>query len=64
MAYKFTNSKGKAYFLHASVRTTKTGKEQKLFFFSQTVKDGALDDLPAGYQVVESANGLPLLKKK
>lgn len=64
MAYKHVNSKGKAYYLHATVRKTSTGKEQKLFFFSQTVKDGALDAVPDGYMVTESANGLPLLKKK
>lgn len=63
MAFKFKNSKGKDYFLHARVRKTSTGKEQKLFFFAQTVKDGALDAVPAGYVVTESANGLPLLKK-
>ena len=62
MAFKYTNSKGKAYYLHASVRMTSSGKEQRLYFFSQTVKDGALDAVPAGYTVVESSNGLPLLK--
>jgi hypothetical protein len=42
----------------------KSGKEQTLYFFAKKVKDeGALDAVPAGYQVVESKNGLPVLKK-
>lgn len=64
MAFKHMNSKGQAYYLHAQVRKLASGKEQRLFFFSKTIKDGALDALPAGYVVSESANGLPLLKKK
>jgi hypothetical protein len=64
MAFKYKNSKGKDYYLHAKVRKTSTGKEQRLYFFAQTVKDGSLDAVPAGYMVTESPNGLPLLKKK
>ena len=63
MAFKYTNSKGKAYYLHANVRKLASGKEQRLYFFSQTIKEGALDAVPAGYQVTESPNGLPLLKR-
>jgi len=64
MAFQYKNSKGQTYFLHAKVRKLASGKEQKLFFFSKTVKEGALDALPAGYEVTESGNGLPLLKRK
>jgi hypothetical protein len=64
MAYKFTNSKGSTYILHANQRTTKSGAIQTLYFFSKTEKPGALDAVPTGYMVVESANGLPVLKKK
>jgi hypothetical protein len=49
--------------LHSKVTTTKTGKTQTLFFFSKEVKAGALDAVPQGYQVAETANGLPVLKK-
>jgi hypothetical protein len=48
MAFKFTNSKGKAYYLHANVRKLKSGKTQQLFYFAQTVKDGSLDAVPQG----------------
>jgi hypothetical protein len=63
MAYAFTNSKGVTYYLHAKKSTTSTGKERTLFFFSKEVKDGTLDSVPEGYQVVEMKTGLPVLKK-
>jgi hypothetical protein len=45
------------------VTTTKTGKTQTLFFFAKEAKAGALDAVPQGYKVAETANGLPVLKK-
>ena len=64
MAYGFTNSKGVTYYLHGKKSVTSTGKERQLFYFSKEVKEGALDIVPAGYDVVEMATGLPVLKKK
>jgi len=64
MAFSVKNSKGTTYYLHATVRALKSGKEQRLFFFSKTAKAGALDKLPDGYEVGESQSGLPILKKK
>jgi hypothetical protein len=64
MAFSYTNSKGNTYYLHFTSRTLKSGKEQKLFYFAKTEKEeGGLDAVPAGYTVVESKNGLPVLKK-
>jgi hypothetical protein len=55
MVYEHTNSKGKKYFLHS---------KGKLFYFSGTMKENAID-LPEGYKVVENqTTGLPMLKKK
>ena len=54
MAYAHTNSKGTTYYLHSNGR---------MFFFSKEVKDGALDAVPAGYNVVEMKTGMPVLKK-
>ena len=52
---------GTEYFLHG--KPAANGKTT-LFFFSKTVKDGAMDKLPDGYEVSEnSATGLPILKK-
>ncbi len=64
MAYSYTNSKGKSYILHSRVTTLKNGQKQTIYFFAKEAKDGALDEVPEGYQVSESRNGLPVLKKK
>ena len=63
MAFSFKNKRGVTYFLHARAITTKTGKTQKLFFFAKEQKAGVLEAVPAGYKVVETVNGLPVLKK-
>lgn len=55
MAYAHTNSKGTTYYLHSN---------GKMFFFSKEVKAGALDAVPAGYDVVEMKTGMLVLKKK
>lgn len=54
MAYSHTNSKGSTYYLHSN---------GKMFFFSKEVKAGALDAVPAGYNVVEMKTGMLVLKK-
>jgi hypothetical protein len=64
MAYSFKNSKGQTYFLHATTRVLKSGKQQHLYYFAKTQKKGALDAIPMGYKVAESKTGLPVLKKK
>jgi len=63
MAFSFTNKRGVTYFLHAKVTTTKTGKTQTLYFFSKEKKAGVQEAVPQGYQVAETVNGLPVLKK-
>ena len=63
MAFSYTNKRGVTYFLHAKMTTTKTGKTQTLYFFSKEQKAGVLEAVPMGYQVGETANGLPVLKK-
>jgi hypothetical protein len=64
MAFSFKNSKGQTYFLHATTRVLKSGKEQHLYYFAKTQKAGVLNALPQGYVVTESKTGLPVLKKK
>jgi hypothetical protein len=63
MAYSHTNSKGRKYYLHSRVTTLKNGGRQTIYFFAKEPGEGALDRVPAGYTVVESRNGLPVLKK-
>ena len=64
MAFSFKNSKGTTYYLHSKVTKLKSGREQTIYYFGKAVKEGALDAVPAGYEVSESKNGLPVLKKK
>ena len=44
--------------------TLKGGRVQRIYFFAKKASEGAVDDLPAGYMVIENARtGLPILKK-
>lgn len=64
MAYSYTNSKGVAYYLHYKDVTLRGGRNQRIYFFAREVRDGALDEVPAGYKVVETQRtGMPVLKK-
>ena len=65
MSYSVQSKKsGKTYFLHGRRQKLKGGQEVTLYFFAGEAKEGALDALPAGYEVSENAStGLPLLKK-
>jgi hypothetical protein len=63
MAYSFQNSKGVTYYLHTRRTPAASGKERVLFFFSKEIKEGVMDAVPAGYNVVEMKTGLPVLKK-
>ena len=64
MAYSHTNSKGNTYFLHSRNVTLKGGRQQMIYFFGKEAKEGAIDAIPEGYKVKESARtGLPILAK-
>jgi hypothetical protein len=64
MAYSQTNSKGQQYFLHMKDVTLKGGRLQRIYFFARDVRDGACDDMPAGYESVENPRtGLLVLRK-
>jgi hypothetical protein len=64
MAWSQVNGAGKRYFLHARRVTLRGGRTQTIYFFARQIRDGALDELPAGYVVVENQRtGLLVLKK-
>ncbi len=64
MAYEFTNSKGVKYYLHFKDVNLKGGRIQRIYFFARDIRDGSLDDIPAGYRAVETERtGMPILKK-
>jgi hypothetical protein len=64
MAYSYTNSKKRTYFLHSRDTTLKNGSKQTIYFFASTEQLGVLNSIPDGYEVSESKNGLPVLKRK
>ena len=67
MAYSVKSKKtGKQDHLHSKEVSLKNGRTQKIFYFSGTSNDaGALDQLPSGYEIMESSlTGLPMLRKK
>ena len=65
MAFSVNSKKsGKTYFLHSRLQKLRGGQEVTLYYFAGAAGEGAMDALPAGYEVSENAKtGLPLLKK-
>jgi len=64
MAFTYTNSKGQSYILHSKDTVLKNGQERTIYYFAKEDKGNSLNAVPAGYQVSETKNGLPVLKKK
>ena len=64
MPYTYTNSKGREYVLHSRETQLKNGGTQTIYYFAKEAKDGAVDAVPSGYEVAETKNGLPVLKKQ
>lgn len=64
MAFTYTNSRGTTYILHSRETTLTNGRKQTIYYFAKQAKEGALDAVPDGYEVSETRNGLPVLKRK
>lgn len=64
MAFEFTNKKGVKYYLHSRTVNLKGGRAQVIYYFARDIRPGALDAVPAGFKVIETAKtGMPILKK-
>lgn len=64
MAYSYTNAKKQTYYLHMKDVTLKNGRVQRIYYFARDVRPGALDAVPAGYEVMETKRtNMPVLKK-
>ena len=65
MAYRHTNKKGQAYYLHGKEVTLQNGRRQQIYYFAREPKPGeSLEAIPAGYRIEENERtGLPFLKK-
>jgi len=58
--FHHVNRKGDTYYLHQG--ETKTGKPR--YFFAKTVREGFLTEMPAGFEVSESVNGIVSVRRK
>jgi hypothetical protein len=64
MAFSYQNAKGVTYYLHGKKVTLKNGRMQQIYFFARDVRAEALNEVPAGYTVMETKRtGMPVLKK-
>jgi len=63
MAFTYTNARGVEYVLHGKTAALKNGNSRIIYFFAKKPGKEALDSLPAGYQVAEGRNGLPILRR-
>ena len=64
MAYSRVNARGQTYYLHSREVALRNNRLQRIYFFAKTIKDGALDAMPEGYEIVENQRtGLPVLRK-
>jgi hypothetical protein len=63
-AFSYTNAKGQVYYLHTREVTLKNGRKQRIYFFAKDQRDGHLEAVPEGYEVMETQRtGMPVLKK-
>ncbi len=65
MAYSVKSKKsGKTYYLHSKEVKLAGDRLQKIYYFAGEAGAGALNALPAGYELMENAKtGLPMLRK-
>jgi len=65
VAYSVKSKKsGETYYLHSRAVTLRGGRKQTIFFFARSEKEGVLNELPEGYEVMENQRtGLPMLRK-
>jgi hypothetical protein len=56
--YVYKNKAGEKFWLHMKVRGG-----AKLYYFSRS-REGALWNVPRGYEVFETSGGFPMLRKK
>ena len=63
-AFSYTNAKGQAYYLHTKDVTLKNGRVQTIYFFARDIREGALEAVPKGMEVMETKRtNMPVLKR-
>lgn len=62
--YTFTNSLGDTYYLHGMIVNLRNGRKQQIYFFSREVREGVMEELPAGFEASETVRShMPVLRK-
>ena len=64
MAFAYTNSKGQTYYLHGREVELNNDQTRTIYFFAKDRREGVLDSVPSGWQVMEGRNALPDLSKE
>lgn len=64
MAFAYTNSKGQTYYLHGREVELNNNRQRTIYFFAKDQREGVLDSVPSGWQVIEGRNALPVLSKE
>lgn len=66
MAFSVKSKKsGKTYYLHTKEVVLAGGRKQKIYYFAGVAESNALNEMPAGYELIENERtGLPMLRKK
>lgn len=63
-AFSYTNAKGQVYYLHTKDVTLKNGRVQTIYFFARDIREGSLEAVPKGYEVMETKRtNMPVLKR-
>jgi hypothetical protein len=63
MAFAYINTRGVPYTLHEQITTLPDGDLRRLYYFCKEQRDGALDEIPEGFEITENQYGLPLLRR-
>ena len=64
MTFSTVNRRQETYYLHEKRVELRNHHRQRIFFFAKTIREGALDSVPDGYEIVENAKtALPVLRR-
>ena len=63
MAFSVKNKRGDTFYLHSKDVELANNRERTIYFFSKEQKAGVMNSLPSGWEVYETQNGLPVLRR-
>jgi hypothetical protein len=63
MAFSVKNKKGDTFYLHSKNVELANNHERTIYFFAKEQKEGVMNEVPSGWEVFETDNGLPVLRK-